>query len=101
MDLILNVTKESQHENLKELVHSRNSPLIENRSKSDKKFRYKIYTPLDYLNQALEICQESYSVLDSSIISSLQLSGASSILTAEIATNYMFQGFNFCLLFYY
>lgn len=93
-DLILNTTKECQDDSFKSIIYSQDSPLLENKMKSkfEKKFRYKIYSPLDYLNQALEMCQESFLVINGSTTSSLKSSGASSILTAEMATNYMFQG---------
>lgn len=96
MDFILSVTKESQDTFLINLISSTNSPLIENKMKLkfEKKNRQKLFSPLDYLNQALEICQESLSVMSSSINSTLQSSGANSILTVEMATNYMFQGNN-------
>lgn len=94
-DFILNITKECKDESFKNMIYSQNSPLIENKIKSkfDKKFDYKLYSPFDYLNQALEMCQETFSVIDNSMILSLKSSGASSILTAEMATNYMFQGY--------
>ncbi len=93
-DMIVATAKESLNQSLLELVQSTDSPILTNfpRSIPERRRQCKFSSPLDYLDQAIEMCQESIDVFDTSTAVALQNSGASAILTMEMATNYMFKG---------
>jgi hypothetical protein len=93
-EIITAAAKQSSDHSLLELVQSTGSPILINflRSIPERKRQDKFYSALDYLDQAIEMCQETVDVFDTSITNALQTSGASAILTIEVATNYMFKG---------
>ena len=78
------------------LLQTLSSPLLKCtiRRKHDQKGT-KFYSPLEYIYQAVELCQDSIFNLQSS--SALQSTGAPTILSLELATNYTFSGSTFLL----
>jgi hypothetical protein len=90
-DLITNSFKQNGNEKLFQTI---SSPLLVPpfASRKSGKQHQKFLTPLEYIFQAIEICQDSILDIDSS--QNLQLTGASSILSLELATNYTFAGYS-------
>jgi hypothetical protein len=74
------------------ILQTNSSPLLKCSLRSRKRDHTgaKFFSPLEYIYQAVEICQDSIFNIQSS--AALQSTGAPSILSLELATNYTFSG---------
>lgn len=90
-EMIQKSMKERSDSSKSNLLQTLSSPLLKCsiRRKHDQKGT-KFYSPLEYIYQAVELCQDSIFNLQSS--SALQSTGAPTILSLELATNYTFSG---------
>jgi hypothetical protein len=79
------------------ILQNNSSPLLKCSLRSRRRDHHngpKFFSPLEYIYQAVEICQDSIFNLQSS--PALQSTGAPSILSLELATNYTFSGLHLC-----
>jgi hypothetical protein len=79
------------------ILQNNSSPLLKCSLRSRRRDHHngpKFFSPLEYIYQAVEICQDSIFNLQSS--PALQSTGAPSILSLELATNYTFSGLYLC-----
>jgi hypothetical protein len=91
-DMIVESLKQSANDKLFPMLQVISSPLLvsaKSLRKNSKKTLQSL-APLEFVSQAVEICQDS--ILDINSSTHLESTGASIILSLELATNYTFAG---------